>query len=51
MENIYFLMIIALVILAIVAMALLKIADNYGSFSELVNYINTTKAAQIIGGY
>ena len=35
---------------AAVAMALLKIADNNGSFSELVNYINTTKAAQIIGG-
>ena len=35
---------------AAVAMALLKIADNNGSFTEVVNYINTTKAAQIIGG-
>ena len=35
---------------AAVAMALLKIADNNGSFSEVVNYINTTKAAQILGG-
>ena len=51
MENIYFLMIIALSILAAVAIALLIIADNNGSFSDVINYINTTKAAQIIGAY
>ena len=35
---------------AAVVMALLKIADDGGSFSDLVNYINTKKATQIIGG-
>ncbi|MBT8254893.1 MAG: inorganic phosphate transporter [Flavobacteriaceae bacterium] len=35
---------------AAVVMALLKIADDGGSFSDVVNYINTKKATQIIGG-
>lgn len=35
---------------AAVAMALIKIAADSGSFSEVVNYINTTKAVQIISG-
>jgi len=33
---------------AAVAMALIKIAANGGDFSEVVNYINTSKASQII---
>lgn len=33
---------------AAVAMALIKIAADNGSVSELVNYINTTKATEII---
>lgn len=35
---------------AAVIMALLKIAEDGGSFSDIVNYINTKKATQIIGG-
>ena len=35
---------------AAVAMALVKIVSNNGSVSELVNYINTDKATQIIFG-
>ena len=35
---------------AAVAMALIKIGANNGSFSEVTNYINTTKATQIILG-
>jgi phosphate/sulfate permease len=35
---------------AAVAMALIKIAANGGDFSEVVNYINTSKASQIIFG-
>ena len=35
---------------ASVAMALIKIGMDNGSFSDVVNYINTSKAAQIIGG-
>lgn len=35
---------------AAVAMALIKIAADGGSFGEVVNYINTTKALQIILG-
>ena len=35
---------------AAVAMALIKIAADGGSFTEVVNYINTTKAVQIILG-
>jgi phosphate/sulfate permease len=35
---------------AAVAMALIKIAADGGSFTEVVNYINTTKAIQIILG-
>ena len=35
---------------AAVAMALLKIADDGGSFTDVVNYINTSKATQIIFG-
>ncbi|MEN8799280.1 MAG: inorganic phosphate transporter [Flavobacteriaceae bacterium] len=35
---------------AAVAMALIKIAADGGSFTEVVNYINTTKALQIILG-
>ncbi|MGI9547174.1 MAG: inorganic phosphate transporter [Flavobacteriaceae bacterium] len=35
---------------AAVAMALIKIAADGGSFSEVVNYINTSKAMQIILG-
>ncbi|MDB2426295.1 inorganic phosphate transporter [Flavobacteriaceae bacterium] len=35
---------------AAVAMALIKIAGGGGDFSEVVNYINTSKASQIIFG-
>ncbi len=35
---------------ASVAMALIKIGNDGGSFSDLVNYINTSKATQIILG-
>ena len=35
---------------AAVAMALIKIGANGGDFSEVVNYINTSKASQIIFG-
>ena len=35
---------------AAVAMALIKIAHDGGSFGDVVNYINTSKATQIIGG-
>src|SRR6056297_76398 len=35
---------------AAVAMAILKIADTNGSFSDVVNYINTDKAIEIIVG-
>ena len=35
---------------ASVAMALIKIGMDNGSFSDVVNYINTSKATQIIGG-
>ncbi|MDG1315443.1 MAG: inorganic phosphate transporter, partial [Flavobacteriaceae bacterium] len=35
---------------AAVAMALIKIAADGGDFSEVVNYINTSKASQIIFG-
>ncbi len=35
---------------AAVSMALIKIAADNGSFSEVVNYINTEKAVQIISG-
>jgi len=35
---------------AAVAMALIKIAANGDSFGELINYINTSKASQIIFG-
>ena len=35
---------------ASVAMALIKIGVDNGSFSDVVNYINTSKATQIIGG-
>lgn len=35
---------------ASVAMALIKIAADGGSFTEMVNYINTEKAIQIISG-
>ncbi len=35
---------------ASVAMALIKIADDGGSFGDVVNYINTSKATQIILG-
>jgi len=35
---------------AAVAMALIKIAADNGSFSDVVNYINTTKATEIILG-
>ena len=35
---------------AAVAMALIKIANDGGSFTDVVQYINTTKATQIIGG-
>ncbi len=35
---------------AAVAMALIKIANDNGSFSDLVNYINTDKAVLIIAG-
>ena len=35
---------------ASVAMALIKIAHDNGSFSDVVNYINTSKASQIIFG-
>ena len=35
---------------AAVAMALIKIAHDGGSFGDVVNYINTTKATQIIFG-
>ncbi len=35
---------------ASVAMALIKIGHNGGSFSEVVNYINTSKATEIIFG-
>ena len=35
---------------AAVAMALLKIAADNGNFGDVLNYINTSKATQIIGG-
>ena len=35
---------------AAVAMALIKIGANGGDFSEVINYINTSKASQIIFG-
>ena len=35
---------------ASVAMALIKIGMDNGSFGDVVNYINTSKATQIIGG-
>lgn len=35
---------------AAVAMALIKIGHDGGSFTELINYINTSKASQIIFG-
>jgi len=35
---------------AAVAMALIKIGHNGGSFDEVINYINTSKASQIIFG-
>ncbi len=35
---------------AAVAMALIKIGADGGDFSEVVNYINTSKASQIIFG-
>ena len=35
---------------AAVAMALIKIANDGGSFGDVVTYINTSKATQIIGG-